>query len=126
MWFGSLGREDPLEKGMTTHSSILAWESHAQMSLAGYSPWDHKESDTTEHARWLCRQRSESKQTKCVLFLLSRLLQNPQRTGPLWNRVGNCGWNAVYSSILEELICVGACLLAQDQFSPKYGHLDWG
>ena len=21
-----LGREDPLEKGMTTHSSILAWE----------------------------------------------------------------------------------------------------
>ena len=23
----SLGREDPLEKGMTTHSSILAWRS---------------------------------------------------------------------------------------------------
>ena len=22
----SLGREDPLEKGMTTHSRILAWE----------------------------------------------------------------------------------------------------
>ena len=22
----SLGRKDPLEKGMTTHSSILAWE----------------------------------------------------------------------------------------------------
>ena len=22
----SLGREDPLEKGMLTHSSILAWE----------------------------------------------------------------------------------------------------
>ena len=22
---GDLGREDPLEKGMTTHSSILAW-----------------------------------------------------------------------------------------------------
>ena len=22
----SLGREDPLEKGMATHSSILAWE----------------------------------------------------------------------------------------------------
>ena len=26
MQFRSLGREDPLEKGMTTHSSILAWE----------------------------------------------------------------------------------------------------
>ena len=26
MWVQSLSREDPLEKGMATHSSILAWE----------------------------------------------------------------------------------------------------
>ena len=26
MWVPSLGREDPLEEGMATHSSILAWE----------------------------------------------------------------------------------------------------
>ena len=38
----SLGREDTLEKEMATHSSLLAW------SLAGYSPWGSKESDTTE------------------------------------------------------------------------------
>ena len=25
MWVPSLGQEDPLEKGMATHSSILAW-----------------------------------------------------------------------------------------------------
>ena len=25
-WFQSLGREDPLEKEMETHSSVLAWE----------------------------------------------------------------------------------------------------
>ena len=25
MWVPSLGQEDPLEEGMTTHSSILAW-----------------------------------------------------------------------------------------------------
>ena len=25
-WVQSLGREDPLGKGMATHSSILAWE----------------------------------------------------------------------------------------------------
>ena len=25
-WVQSLGQEDPLEKGMVTHSSILAWE----------------------------------------------------------------------------------------------------
>ena len=37
-WVLSLGWEDPLEKGKATHSSILAW----------YSPWGHKESETTE------------------------------------------------------------------------------
>ena len=26
MWVGSLGWEDPLEEGMATHASILAWE----------------------------------------------------------------------------------------------------
>ena len=25
MWVGSLGQEDPLEEGVATHSSILAW-----------------------------------------------------------------------------------------------------
>ena len=33
----SLGREDPLEEGMATHSSILAWEFHEHRSLEGYS-----------------------------------------------------------------------------------------
>ena len=35
----SLGQEDPLEKEMATHSSILPGKSHGQWSLAGYSPW---------------------------------------------------------------------------------------
>ena len=30
MWGQSLGREDPLEEGMVTHSSILPGESHKQ------------------------------------------------------------------------------------------------
>ena len=42
----SLGREDPLEKGMATHSSILAWR--IPWSLVGYSPWGWKGLDTTE------------------------------------------------------------------------------
>ena len=45
VWY--LGQEDPLEKEMATHSSI-AGEFHGQRSLAGYGPWDRKESDTTE------------------------------------------------------------------------------
>ena len=44
----SLCQEDPLEKEMATHSSILAREFHGQRSLVGYSPWGYKESDTTE------------------------------------------------------------------------------
>ena len=39
----------PLEKEMATHSSILAWRiPWTERSLKGYSPWGHKESDTTE------------------------------------------------------------------------------
>ena len=65
-WVQSGGWEDPLEKEVATHSSILAWKipwmedpgrlqsvgSHgvtkSQRRLAGYSPWGHKESDMTE------------------------------------------------------------------------------
>ena len=37
-WVGLLGREDPLEEEMAAHSSILAWKTHGQRSLVGYSP----------------------------------------------------------------------------------------
>ena len=41
----SLGQEDPLEKGMTIHSSILAGEFHGQRRLADYNTCSCKESD---------------------------------------------------------------------------------
>ena len=48
-WVGSLGWEDPLEEGMATHSSILAWRIPMdKRSLVGYSPRGYKESDMTE------------------------------------------------------------------------------
>ena len=44
-----LGWEGPLEKEkMATHSVFLPGESHGQRSLVGYSPWGHKELDTTK------------------------------------------------------------------------------
>ena len=46
----TLGQQDPLEKGMATHSSILPGEFHGQRSLTGYSPRGGKESDMTELA----------------------------------------------------------------------------
>ena len=42
-WVQYLGWEDLLEKEMATLSSILAWETHEQRSLADYSPWGCKE-----------------------------------------------------------------------------------
>ena len=39
----------PLEEGMATHSSILAWRIPMDRgNLEGYSPLGHKEADTTE------------------------------------------------------------------------------
>ena len=43
----SLGWKDALEKEMATHSVFLPGEFHKQRRLVGYSPWGHKESDTT-------------------------------------------------------------------------------
>ena len=43
-----LGWDDPLEKEMETHSSILAWEI-PERSLAGYTPWGHKELDMAKY-----------------------------------------------------------------------------
>ena len=48
-WVRSLGQEDPLEKEMVTHSSILAWENPMDRGAwPAYSPLDCEESDTTE------------------------------------------------------------------------------
>ena len=46
-WVWSLDWEDPLEEGMATHSSILAWRiptHRGAWSQVGYSPWGEKES----------------------------------------------------------------------------------
>ena len=47
-WVRSLGREDPLEKEMATHSSILAWRIPWMEELGGLQSTGRKESDTTE------------------------------------------------------------------------------
>ena len=38
----SLGWEDPLEEGMATHSSVLAWRIPWTEDPGGYGPWDRK------------------------------------------------------------------------------------
>ena len=49
----SLDQEDPLDKGMATYSSILAWRSPwtqepGKLYIYIYSPWGREESDVTE------------------------------------------------------------------------------
>ena len=59
---------------MTTHSSILAGESHGQRSLADYSPWGRTESDMTEatehthtmkEAEHVKATKQDAKRSKC-------------------------------------------------------------
>ena len=45
-----LGQEDPLEKEMATHCSILAWKIPWTEESGGYSPWGLKESDMPDHS----------------------------------------------------------------------------
>ena len=47
-WVQSLIREDPLEEGMATHSSILAWRIPWMEEPGGLRPWGRKQSDMTE------------------------------------------------------------------------------
>ena len=76
----SLGRDDPLEKEMAIHSSILTWRIHGQRSLAGYSPWGHEELGTTE---WL---NTDTTHGRSALNFLKR-----------FHVVFHSGWTSVHS-----------------------------
>ena len=61
-WVRSLGQEDPLEKEMAPHSSILAWRIPWTEELGGLQSTGCKESDTTErlHFHFLSFQWSKA------------------------------------------------------------------
>ena len=61
MWIWSLNQEDPLEKEMTTHSSILAWESPWTEEPEGYSPWGRKR---VRH-NWATKQQTQQQKIVC-------------------------------------------------------------
>ena len=46
-WVCCLGEEDPLEEGMATHSSILAWEIPCTEELEGLQSMGSKKSGNT-------------------------------------------------------------------------------
>ena len=55
-WVRSLGREDPLEKEMATHSSILAWRIPWTEEPGGLQSTGCKESDTTEQLHFILQK----------------------------------------------------------------------
>ena len=61
---------------MATYSNILPGESHGQKSLAGYSPWGHKELDMTEHTHMMHDME-----------LTAATFQKPQARGILWKEL---------------------------------------
>ena len=50
----SLGREDPLEESMATHSSILAWRIPLTKEPGDYGLWGLKELDVVEATYHAC------------------------------------------------------------------------
>ena len=59
----SLDQEDPLEEGMATNSSVLAWRIPWTI-VAGYSPFGCKELDTTEVTQHACMQNASVKSVR--------------------------------------------------------------
>ena len=84
-WVLSLGWEDPLEKGIATHSSILVWRIPWTEKPSGLQSMGcHKESDTTEQLTQLSNTHTHHHhhhhlsinwisifRQKCVSFLFS-------------------------------------------------------
>ena len=60
IWVQSLGQEDPLEKEMATHSSILAWE----------IPWPEEPGGLQSMESQRVRHNLVSKQQQSTLLLL--------------------------------------------------------
>ena len=69
-----LSQEDALEKGMTITLASLPEGFHGQRSLVGYSPWDHKESDTTE-CIYMMEYHAALKRIRQVYRLSDKYLQ---------------------------------------------------
>ena len=83
-WVPSLGWEDPLEKGVATHSSILAWRIPWTVWSVG-----HKELDTTERSSHSHTQSMSLHKKVCPRFPFpSQLNTWPGSSGPVWMRVG--------------------------------------
>ena len=68
-WVQSLGRKDPLEEEMATHSNVLAWRWHACMSFI-------VEKNKTQGSPYFCLKLNMHF-SKCVLYFLEAVFWLP-------------------------------------------------
>ena len=107
-------RKIPLRRACQLTPVYLPGESHGQRSLAGYSPWGCKESDTTEATEhvaqpWSQRVCGAEKDLSCHSLCLKKTLQ-----------VQVAGWECLYSKLAQKW----ASLVAQRvKRSLRYNYL---
>ena len=87
-------------EGTVTHSWFLPGEFHGQRSLAGYSPWGHRELDTTEQIT----QTPYIIKIRCLLWMYVHLF-DPYRT-PSFTTLrpkdsGRCTHSFIHSFIFQ-------------------------
>ena len=104
----SLGREDPVEKRMAIHLVFLPGKLHRQRSLAGYSPWGHKELDTTEQTEHTCKINTYHLNMKWPLYLylihyLSKVKkkQKTKNKTKAKQKTSPANWRSVYNQRLN-------------------------
>ena len=127
----SLDWEDPLEKGMATHSSILAWRIPLMRSLAGNGPWGCKELSDFE---WLTLSFFTVHLMTVLLFLWRRWCWwNHSRellpgTAGLWYKqlISWEQWSRVAPSFLQPLVtCFSPFLLLHPEPGLFISQLDY-
>ena len=77
MWVRFLGREDPLQKKMATHSSILAWEIPWTEESVGLWPMGSQESWTglSDETRNLkCREKKVIARSQTLVIIVSTVI----------------------------------------------------
>ena len=82
---------------MATHSSTLAWKILQTKESVAYSPWGHKESDTTEQLHFTSLCGSEGKESACNVGGLSL-------TPGLGRSLGEGNGNPLQYSCLENFM----------------------
>ena len=122
----SLGREDPLEEEMAARSSILAGKFRGQRGLAGYSPWGHKKSDTTQHIHihnvlfcihtWSLRECLRAKILEVPIDISLQVVSTWASHRPRESPVGDL---LKCRSILNSLASAGVVLTALPPFGEK-------